>query len=222
MSLSYPYTLDDYKRIFDIIFEKHDQYNSRWLELKKDQTFNLKKVQVRHITSDDPRNMDDFIDKSFLEYMESYQNGLYELYIDIAVALSSEYDIPVIGRVKNDDSIVSKLHRKRLDANGSFPVNKYLNDLLGFRVIDKNFNSNFTTLNDHLKSIDIKGQKRIRYSERQIKDYKALHVYFMGLSNNCFPIELQIWDADHERSNLDSHKVYKKEYTHWPSKYRDG
>ncbi|MGP4072748.1 hypothetical protein ACTWQB_09370 [Piscibacillus sp. B03] len=222
MSLSHTYSIDDYKRIIDIICERHDQYNHEWLKTQKGKTFNLKKKQVRHVTSDDPKNMDDFIDTDFLDYMESYQLGLYDLYADIVVELSSNYGIPITGRVKNDDSIVSKLHRKRFDANGSFSVNKYLNDLLGFRVVDEDFASNFHDLTEHIEVMEDEDKRRIRASERQIKDYKAYHIYFMGASNNCFPIELQVWDAQHERSNLDSHKVYKKDYTYWPTKYRDG
>ncbi|GGK08695.1 hypothetical protein GCM10007063_33900 [Lentibacillus kapialis] len=47
-----------------------------WLETQKGNTFNLKKKQVRHVTSDDPKNMDDFIGTDFLKYMKSYQIGL--------------------------------------------------------------------------------------------------------------------------------------------------
>ncbi|QQK76763.1 hypothetical protein HUG15_15120 [Salicibibacter cibarius] len=115
--------------------------------------------------------------------MESYHAGLYDLYTNVVVELSSNYDIAITGRGKNEDS---------------------------------------HDLTQHINFLEDEGKTRIRASTRQIKDYKAFHIYFMGQSNNCFPIELQVWDAKNERSNLDSHKVYKKDYTYWPTKYRDG
>ncbi|TRM10575.1 hypothetical protein FH966_01920 [Lentibacillus cibarius] len=221
MSISHKYSITDYKKIIDIICEKHNKYNLEWLETQNGNTFNLKKKQVRHVTSNDPKNMDDLIDTHFLDYMESYQIGLYDLYANVMMELSSSNGIPITGRVKNDDSIISKLHRKRFIENGSFSINKYLNDLLGFRIVDQNFAPNFPELVDYIK-LKNEGENRIRTSERKVKDYKAFHIYFMGLFNTCFPIELQVWDAQYERSNLDSHKVYKKDYTYWPTKYRDG
>ncbi|MFD1363325.1 hypothetical protein [Lentibacillus salinarum] len=222
MSISHTYNINDYKKIIDVICDNHNKYNLEWLGLQKGHTFNLKKKQVRHVTLDDPKNTDNFIDTDFLDYMESYKAGLYDLYVDVALELSSSNGIPIIGRVKNDDSIISKLHRKRFHGNGSFSINKYLNDFLGFRIVDQNFAFNFYQLTDYIQHTKNEGKNRVRASVRQKNDYKAFHIYFMGMFNTCFPIELQVWDAQHERSNLDSHKVYKKDYTYWPTKYRDG
>lgn len=222
MSHSFAYSVDDYKIIIDVIHKKHDQYNQKWLQAINRKTYNLKRKQVRHITSDNPQNIRDFIDIDFLEYMESYKEGLYSLYTEIVMELTSNHSIPIIGRVKNDDSIVSKLYRKRFEDKGKFAINKYLNDLLGFRIVDQKFDTNIEGLIEYIDSIINNGKIRMRTSERRLNDYKAFHIYFMGISNECFPVELQVWGAKDECNNLKSHKIYKKDYASWPIKYQDG
>ncbi|MET3682770.1 ppGpp synthetase/RelA/SpoT-type nucleotidyltransferase [Alkalibacillus flavidus] len=129
------------------------------------------------------------------------------------------YNVPIVGRVKNKPSIIHKLLRKRNEDQGNYPINKYLNDLLGFRVIDQNYHENLSDAIKYIEHLKSNGV-RIINKERHTSDYKAYHIYFMGESNHCFPIELQIWDSKHEQSNIKSHEMYKKVYTNWLSKYQ--
>ena len=46
-------------------------------------------------------------------------------------------------------------------------------------------------------------------------DYNAVHIYFGNDNNKNFQLELQIWDKEHEKTNLESHTKYKQDYTKW-------
>lgn len=52
------------------------------------------------------------------------------------------------------------------------------------------------------------------------KEYNAIHIYFKE-NNYTFPWELQIWLKEHETKNLNSHKMYKQDYTKWEFIYRN-
>lgn len=216
------YTFAKYKKIFDIIYSEHSRHTEQWLEDLGSIHYNLKRTQVRHICSSDPDNIENFIDDEFLTYLYNYKISLGELYVKVLTRIEAEVNVPIGGRIKNDDSILLKLHRKRFQDDGKFSLNKYLNDLLGFRIIDSNYDENIKWIPKYLD--DLKGQKRrFMHKNREIgKDYKGYHIYFMGMGSSCFPVELQVWSKEHEETNLDSHEMYKKDYTYWPKIYKEG
>ncbi|GAA0414965.1 hypothetical protein GCM10008934_02290 [Virgibacillus salarius] len=215
------YSFIDYKQIVDILYEEHKKHTGKWLANVGKTHYNLKKVQVRHICSSDPNNIDGFIEKDFLNYVDDYKLCLLSLYKDIVKRVEVEVGKKIGGRIKGDDSILLKLHRKRFDDNGSFPLNKYLNDLLGFRIIDKNYCNNMKELPQYIDKLKEQKQ-RFMHKHRENGNYKGYHIYFMGSDAKYFPMELQVWSADNERKNFESHEIYKKDYTYWPEIYNKG
>lgn len=126
----------------------------------------------------------------------------------------------IIGRVKSPESIIEKLNRMNERDNGNFPINKCLNDILGYRIIDNNYNNN---INGIIKLIErFKEEKfRIKPVDRNLDSYKAYHIYFRGGSNMHFPIELQLWDKKDELSNRESHKKHKQSYIDKMDKFNE-
>ena len=215
------YGMDFYKIIFNILYEEHSKHTGVWLGNKQGRHYNLKKVLVDHICSTDPDNIEGFIDEQFLNYMDNYKTSLTILYSKILHRVKKETNVEITGRIKSGDAIILKLHRKRFEDDGKFPLNKYLNDLLGFRIIDDNFGNNIYEI--PLQLNDLKTQnKRIIHKMRENGEYSGYHVYFMGANSSYFPMELQIWNSKNARKNFESHEMYKKEYTYWPQIYNKG
>lgn len=214
-------TISNYCSIIEIIYEEHKMHTGKWLSNLPMSHYNLKKKQVRNVCSSNPDDIDNFVDSDFLLYIDSFKSTLGILYAKILRRVKDETGVTLVGRIKNDDSILLKLHRKRFEDEGKFPLNKYLNDLLGFRIIDNNFNQNVGQVKSFLT--EYKEQKgRIVHKYRENGEYKGYHVYFMGLNSKTFPVELQIWDYVDEVNNLESHESYKKDYTYWPEIYHKG
>lgn len=186
------YDFADYKKIIDTIYSEHMVFTGEWIANVGKTNYNLKKTQIRHICSSAPDNIDNFIDEEFLDYVDDYNSTLGSLYLNIVKRLESEYGLTIGGRIKNDDSILLKLHRKRFEDDGKFSLNKYLNDLLGFRIVDTNYEENIIQLPQYIT--ELKEQKcRFMHKYREAGDYyKEYHVYFMGASSKYFPVELQI------------------------------
>src|SRR5699024_12655587 len=114
-----------------------------------------------------------------------------------------------------------KINSKKFEDIGKITLNKYLNDILGFRLIDVNFDTNSKQIYHYISQLK-EQKKRLTHKHRENGDYKGYHIYFMGSGAKFFPMELQIWDNKYERSNLISHESYKKDYTYWPEIYTDG
>lgn len=216
------YKLEEYELILNILYEEHIKYTEQWLQNTDKKHYNLKKVQIRHVCSEDPDDIDGFIDEQFLSYIDDYRSSLGFLHIKILQRVKKEVNITIGGRTKSDDAILLKLHRKRFDDEGKYPLNKYLNDLLGFRIIDNNFHQNIEHVSAYLDKLKNEQNKRFVHKYRKSGKYSGYHVYFMGKNNYYFPMELQIWDSKNERVNFESHEKYKKDYTYWPKIYKEG
>lgn len=214
------YTTQQYLDMIKLIYDKHVIHTGKWLHAKTGITlYNLKKVEVRNIIQLSENDSLE-IDRVFYEYIINYKSELIHLYADIIKELSENFG-GIKGRVKNEDSIINKLQKKRSEENGAFSINKVLNDLLGFRIIDQNYGDNIKHIIEILDMLKRDGF-RFQHKERINGDYQAYHIYFMGKDAKYFPLELQIWDTKNETTNLDSHEVYKKDYTSWPEIYYKG
>lgn len=198
----------EYEEIFDIIIEEYTEYCTNWFT-KREDPLNLKKIQICNIYSFESQ-----LDYKFDEYIHEFKRGLAILYIRIRARIETQLNISskvtFIGRVKTEDSLFSKIHRKFHEQDGHFPVNSCINDLLGFRIIDPFFNENISEIKYILEKYKEKGFK-VRNLDRINKGYIAYHIYFR-LDNTTFPIEVQIWDKTNEKSNLELHEIYKKGY----------
>jgi len=195
-----------YKEIFEIIYENHNLYCNDWhCTLKND--INLKRKTIDDIYKDS-ENMD----LDFLKYMLLFLKDLDSLQDEIIFYFSQKPFINVRSRIKGMDSILNKISIKKHSSDrGKIPINKCLNDLLGVRIIDDNWNKKLSYVKEYVLEAKNKGY-RIKGIERELEGYKGYHIYFRGLNNKHFPIELQIWDKSDEDNNIKSH--FKRKQNH--------
>lgn len=210
--------LATYERIIHILYEEHNKHTKEWLETQP-KTYNLGKTCICDICSSDKNGK--IITENFKEYIYSYINSLMSLYFKILERIDNECNISIRGRIKSEESIILKIYNKNNQDTGKFPIEKCLNDLLGFRIIDPKYDENIDSLLMYFDGLAKESKMRIRHLNRLNGEYIAYHVYFRGADNKYFPIELQIWDAKNEAINLGSHESYKKEYTNWPKEYKE-
>jgi len=182
--------LNNYIKVFQIINDLHIKHNSLWLSEIENLGFNhlnLKRLQVETVCSIEDGILDDF----YL-YITHYKNSLTKLYKDLFLMIKRECFPNVHGRIKNDESILLKLHKKRTEQNGKFSINKVLNDLLGFRIIEEDFSldENLPDIKKFLEQKKTSGEWRVIHKQRENGDYKGYHVYFMGQNTSCFPLNL--------------------------------
>lgn len=111
---------------------------------------------------------------------------------------------------------ISKYYLDEKHGYGEVPINKCINDILGFRII---FN----------KSIDL--IKIIEYINSNYSNlicinsskngYIATHVYFIKDNNFQFRWELQLWNMEDVENNKECHEKYKQEYTKYEVENRE-
>ena len=203
--------IDNFIKIFEIIRLEYQNYCTSWMQTTE-YTINLKKKNVCDIFS-----INSGINKEFKVYMDSFIDGLEELYFKIISRISEEVGVNTRGRVKEPQSILYKLYKKNEDNYGKFPVIKCLNDLLGIRIIDDSYKENINKIITYLNSIEY----NVKHMERNNNGYIGYHVYFKLKKNIYFPIELQIWDSKNEQNNINSHILYKQDYIVWKDKYNN-
>ncbi|WP_381403100.1 hypothetical protein ACFDA8_09060 [Staphylococcus epidermidis] len=200
------------KDLIIIIYEKMQVYADIFEE-RNENKINFKNKCVK-----------DFVDDKAMYIKPELTNSIH-LFIDIILMNELEYLVEdeeylVFGkREKNKKSFYDKLFRYQEKEDwkgnkGAFPINKCLNDLLGYRIVVKH-NITLDMIYENLKKFITEkfGNKVSIYNASKL-DYKALHVYFKP-SNFCFPCELQIWILEDEKSNLKSHETYKQGYLYW-------
>ncbi|MCA1321971.1 hypothetical protein LC085_18920 [Bacillus tianshenii] len=216
------YSLKQYAEIIKIMIDFHSLHTGRWLAQQTGVPhYNLKKTMVCDIISKAEEGSF-AINNRFFQYIINYKSTLIHLYADIISEVSKNYNCNVKGRVKNEDSILNKLQKKQTEQNGKFSINKVLNDLIGFRIIDTDYEQNVKKLILYLDELKQKEGYRITHKERINGEYRGYHIYFMGKDSKFFPLELQLWDSTKEKTNLISHELYKKDYTNWPEIYYNG
>ncbi|MFD3158024.1 hypothetical protein ACFIJ5_14305 [Haloimpatiens sp. FM7330] len=209
--------IETYEKIVHIIYEEHNKHVKKWIN-KQTKSYNLKKTCICDVCFN-PDNKKS-INEEFKKYMDEYIYTLDSLYSNILERIYKECNIFISGRIKNQDSIILKMYKKSNQDSGKFPIVKCLNDLLGFRIIDSQYSGNIENLIECLDKIKVNGF-RIKHLDRINGKYKAHHIYFQGIDNKSFPVELQVWDLKNEKVNLKSHEAYKKEYTMWPYDYKN-
>ena len=210
-SLSCEWQVTEYIKLFDIINEEYTSYCMRWNE-NLTNSYNLGKVCACDIY-----NLESGIDIEFKKYMDSFIDGLLMLNIKILYAFNKlNPDFKIRTRIKEPQYILDKVDKKSKSNDGKYPVNKFLNDLLGIRIVDSNYKENIGIIIGFLKSTEHKVRHMIRIKE----EYKGYHIYFKQEKNIYFPIELQVWDSEDEINNYKSHKMYKEDYISWQKKYK--
>lgn len=136
-----------------------------------------------------------------------YRLNLHESIIDYLM-LMDKRSYHFEYRVKTNESIIYKVN-KNLTGSEHYPINRWLNDIFGCRiVVEKDL------LNKILNSLDLWKAKHnlMSYYTRDKDGYKGTHIYFKNKDNGYYPWELQVWDRDDLVNNILSHKKYKREF----------
>ncbi len=122
--------------------------------------------------------------------------------------MTANIDIKYFYRVKTRESIDDKIARFSTRED-QYPVNNWLNDIFGARIL---LNADeiaevMQLLDDWQETLGLKN-----WYLRQKEGYKGLHIYFKNKSNFYFPWELQIWDVQDMRRNIDNHEKFKRHF----------
>lgn len=198
-------TLD---QLIDKLLPLYNTINESWKKMDSFNSINLKKKSIADIQKEQK------IWNSILQYrkfMAAHQ-------LDVLQEISSlQSDVSRISvRIKQLNSIEYKIYRYNVgELRGKVPINKCLNDLFGMRII---MDDSFT--HDDLKEHIEESYPDMKLTDASKKEYVASHLYIKP-SNQLFPWELQIWKKEDERNNLESHKLYKQDYTSWENEYKD-
>ncbi|MEV2910043.1 hypothetical protein ABNF65_15755 [Paenibacillus larvae] len=210
----------DYKPLIDLITEisdLHKKISDEYPEKFDRQLINLKKRQVRHVFEDELN----IVQEEFYLLVQSY----YDMLKICTINTELEYEFTDLGlrlRIKQIESIVHKLiyYRTGRREEGKVPLNKCLNDFLGFRIFIDGFDHNCSKFNDLCQKIS--ENHTIKKENACKEDYRATHIYFHA-GNKAFPWELQIWNKEDENTNEQSHKTHKskREYIKWPNTYKN-
>ncbi|MGW7866905.1 hypothetical protein [Staphylococcus xylosus] len=203
------------QRIIEEIFTRYQQYSQKYETLTTEK-INLKSKCIDHFLEKE----NEILNFTIFKEIEFFKNLIDQEVTSFLI----EEEISILNtdrRIKNDKSIYNKLLKYRMGPQkGKIPIQKCLNDLLGYRFIFKN-NSTFDDLFDWLKGIvaeDKELNSKVRVLDSSKDNYKAIHLYFKGISNYTFPCELQVWLNDDDKTNKQSHRLYKQDYLYWEEK----
>ncbi|MEK5415270.1 hypothetical protein [Paenibacillus sp. FSL L8-0708] len=214
---------DSIKALVIDICSVHSSFSRDFNGMAKSQILNLRKRSVSNIFSKDSatEKKGTLLESSFLELIHEYQDALGKIIIN----MDYEYDYKHFDfrlRIKQRDSIINKLfhYRYTKGEQGGMPINKCLNDLLGFRILINDFDHTCEEVSNFFAELGLIDYKLFCYDASKEDAYKATHIYIFG-ENNFFPWELQIWNPIHAERNELSHKEHKskREYINWPQEY---
>lgn len=194
--------MEDLEKLLSFLVKKYNQSVELWNNYSVDYKVNMGKTNVRDIETN----------PSIMGYAHKYRDFLNDtsnLQLDFQeLNLTSVVE----SRIKQSNSMQDKIDRYMLKSHdyGKVPLRKCLNDILGCRIIlDRDYS--FEELEVFVKS----KVKNVRIVDRNLGDYKAVHVYFLTGNNNNFLWELQLWTPSNALANYKSHHKEKQDYTDW-------
>jgi Region found in RelA / SpoT proteins len=139
-------------------------------------------------------------------HIYNYRLTLHESINDYL--MTADIDIRYFYRVKTRESIDDKIERFSTRED-QYPVNNWLNDIFGARILltATEITAIMDLLDDWQDELSLKN-----WYFRNKQGYKGLHIYFKNKSNFYFPWELQIWDTEDIRSNIQNHEKFKRNF----------
>ncbi|MDO4449405.1 MAG: GTP pyrophosphokinase [Moraxella sp.] len=179
------------ERLIREINQIHAQYSNDYFETGKVAKVNLSRT-LAHVST---------------EHILSYRLNLHEAINDY-LFFADIKDIHFYYRVKTAESIHDKINRY-LARENQYPVNNILNDIFGVRMI---LPSEY--ISQILENLDkFKAEYQLKnWYLRDVDGYIGIHIYFKNSSNFYYPWELQIWDIKDAKANIESHRLYKREF----------
>lgn len=205
---------EDIIDIINNIGKMHKDFSETFFSDHK--ALDLKKLTVAKVVDETS------YDEEFISLIEDYIEEL--AFFQIFQTFQSKNDlIETRNRGKNRESALNKLYHCRFsNQDPSIPIQKIINDLLGFRIIiSDNFDHN--DLLEKINNFDGLSTKLFRPYVREDYRYLAIHIYFNSGNKLYFPWELQIWRKSEEKSNELSHEMHKekRKYINWTELFKD-
>ena len=158
------------------------------------------------------------INQEFQSLINKYKSELLNKLTINLLQLQSQFP-GIRYRVKQSESIREKIlyYLGPEHEYGKVPINKSLNDFLGFRIFVENLELIYHDLKCDSKVTDIVARMYLRENG----DYVGLHIYFKNKNNKFFSWELQIWSINKSELNEQSHKEHKqkRKYISIPQNY---
>jgi hypothetical protein len=151
-------------------------------------------------------NLSRTISKVPVEHIYKYRLTLHESINDYL--MNSTIQIKYFYRVKTRESIDDKIKRF-LNRENQYPVNNWLNDIFGARIVlnGEEIEAVIDLLDEWQEKYGLKN-----WYVRHQENYKGLHIYFKNRSNFYFPWELQIWNEQDVKGNIENHKKFKRNF----------
>ncbi|RRQ98397.1 hypothetical protein [Enterococcus faecalis] len=183
----------------------------------KQDSINLRTVCVKDVVDAETGK----ITEHFLKYIDDYY---YQLNIAL-VKSDFEYDYSFWDarmRIKQKESVRNKLYHYQINHNqGEVPIQKCLNDLLGFRLVIDEFDCKSDEIISFLEGVK-NDLNLMKWYTRDKEGYQGTHLYFKNAKNIYFPWELQLWTTEKVLTNEKAHEkhVEKRSYIDWPKQYK--
>ena len=187
--------IEKVERLIAEINRIHDDYSKDYFETGK-----VEKVNLSHTFSKVPT-----------EHILAYRLNLHESINDYLYRANTK-DISYYYRVKTTESILDKIQRYT-ERGTKYPVNNILNDIFGARLIltSEDVATVLERLDDWKEQYGLKN-----WYLRDTDGYVGIHIYFKNKSNFYYPWELQIWDDKDAEKNIESHRLYKRNFVNRP------
>ena len=198
--------INELEKLIDYIIEKHDMINSEWMTSNNYNKYNMKSKKVTDILKDS--KLSDYI-FDYRNFINIYYTSLFQEINNLR--LKNQVEI----RVKMYNSLQDKINRYCIETKheyGHIPINKCVNDLLGFRIIFKK-SIDMNQIIDYIKN----KYNNLLCIDSSKDGYIATHIYFTKDSNYDFRWELQLWNLESYDNNKKCHEIYKQDYTKYES-----
>ena len=202
--------LEDLDKLIIFINQEYNELYEKWKQSNLYMPINQKNILVKNIKED----------KNILDSILNYRLFINENHLDFKIALDElNLTSEVNSRVKAQNSIEYKINNYMSEKhnNGEIPINKCFNDLYGIRII---FNDKIT-YNEIKEFVENRYDGKLKCIDSSKGEYVATHIYFRK-SNFSYQWELQVWDKEHEKTNIISHEKYKQDYTKWEKENKGG
>lgn len=182
--------INNIKQLISEINRLHADFSKDYFESGDIQKINLSRT-ISHVTN---------------AHIYRYRLTLHESINDYL--MKSNIDMRYFYRVKTRESIDDKIERYSVRDN-QYPVNNWLNDIFGARIIlnNKEINAIIELLDEWQNELNLKN-----WYLRKTDDYCGLHIYFKNKNNFYFPWELQIWDIEDMEDNIRNHEKFKRNF----------
>ncbi len=201
-------------QLINNIGEYHKTFSKNFYK-NNDSNINLKKTTIDKILKEISYN------GLFMDLIDEYIKLISkEILVSEIRSNSSKFTIRFRG--KNRESVLNKLYYYRFDREEfQIPIQKCLNDIMGFRIILES-NLSYDELLEKIENSNLLKVQLFRQYVRKDENYHAIHIYLKSSSNIYLPWEVQIWKKEDEQVNESEHKNHKskRKYINWIDMYK--